>query len=138
MVLADTLACLTLHLRPRRTGVAGQGDSGIEAVAVAVVTGRARVLLFDTASGSLVTNIDTGVRSVELLADRDQILLIRHDEEPPRLRLQRWTSQSGVSELSETPDSDRRVLLVDGRAVDVTDLLEHVPGSDGPALTSLF
>ena len=117
----------------------GGGATGCTAgaVAVVVITDRARVFLFDTASGSLVTSIDTGVRSVELLADRDQILVIRHDEEPPRLRLQRWTSQSGVSDLSETPDSDRRVLLVDGRAVDVTDLLEHVPGSDGPALTSL-
>jgi hypothetical protein len=112
------------------------------AVAVAVVTDRARVLVFDTASGLLVADIATGVGSVELLADRDQVLLvgqdlIGHDEEASGLRLQGWTSQSGVSDLSDTPDSDRRVLLVDGRAVDVTDLLEHVPGSDGPALTSL-
>lgn len=118
---------------------AGGGATGCTtgAVAVAVVTDRARVLVFDTASGSLVTDIDTGVRSVELLADRDQILLIRHDEEPPGLRLQRWSSQRGVSDLSERPDSDHRVLLVDGRAVDVTDLLEHVPGGDGPAVTGL-
>ena len=118
---------------------AGGGATGCTAgaVALAVVTDRARVLLFDTASGSIVTTIDTGVRSVELLADRDQILLIRHEEEPPGLRLQRWSTQRGVSDLSERPDSDHRVLLVDGRAVDVTDLLEHVPGGDGPAVRGL-
>lgn len=68
---------------------------------------------------------------MELLADPDQVLLVRYD--PPCLRLQRWTPRGGVSDLSMTPDSGHRVLLIDGQAcqgpaVDVTNLLEHVPG----------
>lgn len=108
-----------------------------EAVAVTVATDQVRVLVFDITSGSLATDIATGVRSVELLADRDQVLIVGHDDEPPVLRLQRWTAQRGVSDVRETTDADRRVLLVNGQIVDVTGLLEHVPGSDGPAPTSL-
>jgi hypothetical protein len=90
--------------------------------------------VFDTTSGSLVANIDTAGR-VELMADRDQILLASHDE--AGLRLQRWTSQNGLSDMSERLARGRQVLLIDGAAVDATDLLEHVPRGDGPPLAAL-
>ena len=108
-----------------------------ELVAVGFV-GDPRVLLLDTASGSLVTTIDIAGRDIQyLLADRDQIVLARDDAQSSETRLQRWTRHNGLSDMSDRVAFDRRLVLVDGRVVDVTALLEHVPGSDGPALTEL-
>jgi hypothetical protein len=112
----------------------GPATCTADVVAFAVLGEQARVLVFDTASGSLVANLDTAGR-VELMADRDQILLASHDE--AGLRLQRWTSQNGLSDMSERLAPGRQVLLIDGAAVDATDLLEHVPRGDGPPLAAL-
>jgi hypothetical protein len=77
---------------------------------VAVVTDEARVLLFDTTSGSLVTNIDT-VSAPSSSADRDQVLLIRHDEEPKGFALTRpfRTTTNGVL-VRRTPRSAMEAL----------------------------